>query len=302
MTEKTVRTGERLAVSYDITNRGQSDGEQTVELWLDGEVADSEALVLDTGEMGRMSLVTDAFTDEDDDQLYEVEIVTDDRVAQVMTVEVTAIPDAVDNHWPIDEGSGTTLNDQEGSREFTVVGATWDGTDLLFDGTDDYADEPNSDGYFAGLDDFSFFGWANANAFPSEATLAAVYDTGNDERSWEILIENSGENWRLNTSTDGSAVDFATANDSFSAGSWFSFAVTRRASDGQVEFYRDASSLTTDTATSGTLHATTVDARFADRTSGGLNWDGYLKAFAFAKDHIFSSSEVQTLHDRTDPR
>ena len=94
MTEQTVRTGERLAVSYDITNRGQSDGEQTVELRVDGEVVDSDALVLDTGEMGRMSLVTDAFTDEDVDQLYEVEIVTDDRVAQVMTVEVTDILDA----------------------------------------------------------------------------------------------------------------------------------------------------------------------------------------------------------------
>ena len=95
MTEQTVQVGERLAVSYDISNRGQSDGEQTVELTLDGEVADSEALVLDTGEKDRMSLVTDAFTDEDDGQLYEVEIVTDDRVAQVMTVEVTAITDVL---------------------------------------------------------------------------------------------------------------------------------------------------------------------------------------------------------------
>ena len=93
MTEQTVQVGERLAVSYDITNRGQSDGEQTVELTLDGEVANSDALVLDTGKKDRMSLVTDAFTDEDDGQLYEVEIVTDDRVAQVMTVEVTDIPD-----------------------------------------------------------------------------------------------------------------------------------------------------------------------------------------------------------------
>ena len=95
MAEQTVQVGERLAVSYDITNRGQSDGEQTVELTLDGEVADSEALVLDTGEKDRMSLVTDAFTDEDDGEIYGVEIVTDDRVAQVMTVEVIAIPDGL---------------------------------------------------------------------------------------------------------------------------------------------------------------------------------------------------------------
>ena len=93
MTDKTVQVGERLAVSYDITNRGQSDGEQTVELRVGGEVVDSDALVLDVGSTDRMSLVTDAFTDEDDGQLYEVEIVTDDRVAQVMTVEVIAIPD-----------------------------------------------------------------------------------------------------------------------------------------------------------------------------------------------------------------
>ena len=124
MTEKTVQVGERLAVSYDITNRGQSDGEQTVELTLDGEVVDSEALVLDAESTGRMSLVTDAFTDEDDGQIYEVEIVTDDRVAQVMTVEVIALPDSdvyLHDDWgdnqltsDRDESGTTTHNGEEG--------------------------------------------------------------------------------------------------------------------------------------------------------------------------------------------
>ena len=125
MTEKTVQVGERLAVSYDITNRGQSDGEQTVELWLGGEVVDSEALVLDTGEKDRMSLVTDAFTDEDDGQLYEVEIVTEDRVARVMTVEVTTIPDSVELYV-------NALESFDESDEGTTV-STWPDTLGNFD-------------------------------------------------------------------------------------------------------------------------------------------------------------------------
>ena len=149
MTEQEVQVGERLAVSYDITNRGQSDGEQTVELTLDGEVADSEALVLDTGEKDRMSLVTDAFTDEDDGQLYEVEIVTDDRVAQVMTVEVTAIPDSGLLHFRYDFSeleSGTTSNvpDLSGNGfdlddgSFSGVGTDINGVQAgEFDGVDE---------------------------------------------------------------------------------------------------------------------------------------------------------------------
>ena len=154
MTEKTVQTGERLAVSYDITNRGQSDGEQTVELTLDGEVADSDALVLDTGEKDRMSLVTDAFTDEDDGQLYEVEIVTDDRVAQVMTIEVIDIPDSGDLHIRHDpsedittsDGTVTELGDLSGNGH-DVTGTVSGGITTIneldavnFDGSDDVLD------------------------------------------------------------------------------------------------------------------------------------------------------------------
>jgi len=127
MTEKTVQVGERLAVSYDITNRGQSDGEQTVELWVDGVVVDSDALVVDAESTGRMSLVTDAFTDEDADQLYKIEIVTDDRVAQVMTVEVINIPDTevgeedlIIHYWAGSEEDGNGPWTDQSPNEFDL--------------------------------------------------------------------------------------------------------------------------------------------------------------------------------------
>jgi len=124
MTEKTVQVGDRLAVSYDVTNRGKSDGEQTVELLLDDDVVDSEALVVDSNESQRMSLVTDAFSDEEDGDLYEVTIVTDDRVAQVMTVEVIDIPDSGGVHqWNFDNWSETLVPDEIGSldADFTAI-------------------------------------------------------------------------------------------------------------------------------------------------------------------------------------
>ena len=42
-----------------------------------------------------------------------------------VSVGIDAIPDSVVNHWPHDEGTGTTLNDNEGTVDGTISGATW---------------------------------------------------------------------------------------------------------------------------------------------------------------------------------
>ena len=235
MTEQEVQVGERLAVSYDITNRGQSDGEQTVELLVDGEVVDSEALVVDAGEKDRMSLVTDAFTDEDDGQLYEVEIVTDDRVAQVMTVEVIAIPDSGGTHqWNTDEGSGSLLNDAIGTLDGDINGPTWttgEGTEdvyLDYNGVDQYVDLGDESRtafkHFTENGEGTVFFWIK----PSTISTSFIFGntSGIDEDGMLFRCEDDGA-LRTSAYIDGNIVwSFVGDEDVYDTDIWQPIAVT----------------------------------------------------------------------------
>ncbi len=58
--------------------------------------------------------------------------------------------DSLITHWDFEEGSGTTANDEEGSRDGTISGASWitgvaGSYALRFDGTDDYMQVGSSD-------------------------------------------------------------------------------------------------------------------------------------------------------------
>jgi len=61
-----------------------------------------------------------------------------------------AIRDSAIHHWPMDEGSGTTLTDVVGSEDGSINGPTWisgtwyDGFALDADGIDDFVDFSNS--------------------------------------------------------------------------------------------------------------------------------------------------------------
>ena len=60
--------------------------------------------------------------------------------------EISAIPDSAIHHWPIDEGSGGTIEDVIGTHDADVNGPTWVSNDyrrqyaLDGDGVDDYID------------------------------------------------------------------------------------------------------------------------------------------------------------------
>ena len=94
MVDKTIQTGEKLQLNFDVENRGTRRGSQTVELLLDDEVVDEAAVVLDSTETGQLVLETDAFSDEDDGEVFVVETVIGTRTEATFEVEVTAIPDS----------------------------------------------------------------------------------------------------------------------------------------------------------------------------------------------------------------
>ena len=93
MVDKTIQSGEKLQLNFDVENRGTRRGSQTVELLLDDTVVDEEAVVLDSTETGQLVLETDAFSDDDGGQVFVVETVIGTRTEATFEVEVAAIPD-----------------------------------------------------------------------------------------------------------------------------------------------------------------------------------------------------------------
>ena len=94
MTDKTIQTGKKLQLNFDVENRGTRRGSQTVELLLDDEVVDEAAAVLDSTEVGQLVLETDAFSDDDEGEVFVVETVIGTRTEATFEVEVVAIPDS----------------------------------------------------------------------------------------------------------------------------------------------------------------------------------------------------------------
>lgn len=207
----------------------------------------------------------------------------------------SAIPDSVGNHWPMDEGSGSTLADNVGSRNLSLTGGSWTGDVLVLNGSSDYA--ANGDSYFDALDDFSLFGWFKTDS-DAVGALAGSYDT-NGNRSWWTGVGNDLIN--VNTSNDGVNFQRHEFDTPLSSETWTSFALARTASSGSVEIWKNAGSLGTATLDSGTLYDNNLGL-FVGQRGDGTNFGGNLRAYAFAKDHVWADSEVQTLHDSTDPR
>ena len=159
MADATIQTGEKLQLNFDVENRGTRRGSQTVELLLDDTVVDEGAVVLDSAETGQLVLETDAFSDDDDGQVFVVETVIGTRTEATFEVEVAAIPDdGLTHHYDateldLDDGDPVAEwvdESGEGNDLDSGPGATFSEDEInglpavQFDGTDDYLNGPIS--------------------------------------------------------------------------------------------------------------------------------------------------------------
>ena len=106
MPDATIQTGDKLQLNFDVENRGTRRGSQTVELLLDDEVVDEAAVVLDSTETGQLVLETDAFSDDDEGEVFVVETVIGTRTEATFEVEVVAISDSVVDNFEDYEQEG----------------------------------------------------------------------------------------------------------------------------------------------------------------------------------------------------
>jgi hypothetical protein len=129
------------------------------------------------------------------------------------------IPDSVTNRWKIDEGSGTTLSDSEGSQSGTVNGATWvsgskytGGYALDHDSSDDWTVSDNA----IGINDtqFSVAFWVNLDSYPDYARFASATSSQdpsiNLSSGWTLVSDtNNQPKFRMDDAGAGSTYDTA---------------------------------------------------------------------------------------------
>ena len=169
MADATILTGKKLQLNFDVENRGTRRGSQTVELLLDGTVVDENAVVLDSTETGQLVLETDAFSDDDEGEVFVVETVIGTRTEATFEVEVSDIPDSAVYYW-LGESFADPWPDDVQELDMSVTGLS----STTVDGHDAVAGDGTDGGGEANIEDY-------ASDWDGEAAFEIAFRTTDDE-------------------------------------------------------------------------------------------------------------------------
>jgi hypothetical protein len=133
--------------------------------------------------------------------------------------------------WHFDKGSETTAEDSSGNENHGIIsGATWTtgllGSALEFDGTDDYIEVANSASLDSITDEITLIAWVKTPVSERHTILDRwLYDTGVDERSFELDISSDGK-ISFGLSVDGSSSAWLESAGTVTADVWTHVAAT----------------------------------------------------------------------------
>lgn len=204
------------------------------------------------------------------------------------------IRDSVVNHWPTDDGSGSTLTDNQGTADGTISGATWvsdsaavGGHYLSYDGTDDHVALPPSTLSYTTAGDYTLTAWVNPSISDRQAVLA-YHENGGAGVSLEMSASGNLQLTHHNVAFVESSLSIPTGQWSFVAGRWDDSA-------GQATFdVNDASD--TVTASSPNTPSNPVS-RIGSIDATAFPWSGNIDETTGA-DTALSDSDIQQLRDR----
>ncbi len=164
----------------------------------------------------------------------------------------STLPDAI-AHWKLDESSGTTAVDSEGSNDGTTSGTAWTTGQLngaaYFDGFDDYINVPHSSELV--FDEaISISAWINlevsATGPYANQTIIGKGTTGFTEEFWLGIWENEIEFGILES---GTWYGVNTIALELQPDTWYHLAVTFSDTSDEVKFYLDGNQMGAGTLT-----------------------------------------------------
>jgi len=202
------------------------------------------------------------------------------------------IPDSIINRWPFDEGSGSTVNDSEGSDNGTINGATWvtgnggNGDAYLdFDGGGEYVEVPA----LTMNTPLSVSVWVNPDTVSSDMSFMGNFG-GGFISNFEIGISSVGDFEAIVNGT-GSTTITASA----SANLWQMVTMTFAGST--VSLYVDG--VLENTNGSASMQNSTEDIGIGAANAGGSNpFEGHIDDPIIFDDEL-SASEVSDIHTAT---
>jgi hypothetical protein len=222
-----------------------------------------------------------------------------------------AIRDSVTNHWPHDEGSGSTLNDNEASLDFSIDGATWQtgagngGAYLEYDGGDDRSTEST---YAWDDTTFSWLCWVNPDDL---SNYQVIIQTGDDQSNdyavaFELGLTSREINAFINNGDGGSNVVITTSGAS--TGTWIFLAMAGSNNDELVFYWGTASD--SDLTTAGSQNwdnglSSSGIAAFGAREENGSfsrHYDGSMDDVLYASGTKMTQSEIESYFDDTKGR
>lgn len=207
-----------------------------------------------------------------------------------------AIPPSVEHYWPVDEGSGSTIADNEGSIDGSINGSTWQslsdavgGYYLSYDNTDDY-DSLGSD---------PFGGAFYSGAF----TITAFVRDDNTSENNAVFAHESGPDGGVEFRIDSGNIHLVFhgvsnigSSLSLTSSAWHFVAVRFEPANDQAIFTLDTTNETVSTTDTPTQPPSS-DARFGLRSSGSNAFGGGIDERTISFSSL-SDSDIQDLYER----
>ncbi len=148
-------------------------------------------------------------------------------------------------HWKLDDGTGLTAVDSEGSNDGTLTnGPNWVagllGDALDFDGSNDYVAAGTFDVVGSGI---TLMGWFNADAIASDDPRIISKASGTNEADayWQLSTTDSGADryLRMRIKAGGTTTTLADSSVNLSAGQWYLATATYDNASGEMKLYLD---------------------------------------------------------------
>jgi len=229
-----------------------------------------------------------------------------------------AIPDELTDQWPFDDGSGSTVANEEGSIDLELNGASWEansnfegGQAASYDGANDWLVSASRGNW--NTSDITICGWVFISSSDDDPPLIDTSGSSKgsvqDEGGVTIDFRTSSGTVSLrlqHLDSGGSASDiFSFGDETVNTGQWYFYGYTASGDSGRLRVWQaesDGGSKVIDnsgTATRGGI-GNSKYLHSMGRTDFSRFTDGLTDAFFAAAGSELSESDLNTIREETD--
>ena len=212
--------------------------------------------------------------------------------------EIGVIPDSVTNQWLMDEGTGTTLNDNIGNIPASLSGASWledadaeGGWKTSYDGTDDYWE--TDDAFGINGSDYTGMVWLEYDdSMEGDSTAYLHAMDGTNDNGWGIGMSGGSPGQPRLVHRDAGSFNMAELSTSINDGEWYLLAAAGSGDTGTLYLY-DSDGYVEDASFNESRGQQDVHLRGMARMNDSFHAPGNVDAPAVSTDTEMTKSEIE---------